>query len=89
MAKAELSDKTKNNTASMLKMGAVDSSVVGTKSSSKEILGAIYKLMVQIDQDKRVQDELEKNQEKQQKNLEDKRHGELIKALTLRKKPVK
>ena len=88
MAKAEPSNKTKS-TASSLK------SVVNPKSSPadsqlnnpKEILGNIYGLMVKNREQVVKTRELEQRLIKDKKKQDDTQHQEILKALTVRRKP--
>lgn len=88
MAKAEPSNKTKS-TASSLK-GAVNpnsSSADSQLNNPKEILGAIYELMVKNREETVKTKELEQKLQNDKKKQDDTQHQEILKALTVRRVP--
>jgi putative chitinase len=88
MAKAEPSNKTKS-TASSLKSGVNPKSSPADSqlNNPKEILGAIYDLMVKNREQTIRTRELEQNLQESKKKQEDNQHSEILKALTVRRKP--
>jgi GH24 family phage-related lysozyme (muramidase) len=88
MAKAEPSNKTKS-TASSLKGGVNPKSSPADSqlNNPKEILGAIYGLMVKNREQTIRTRELEQNLQESKKKQEDNQHSEILKALTVRRKP--
>lgn len=88
MAKAEPSNKSKS-TASSLKSGVNLSSSPADSglNNSKEILGAIYELMVKNREQMVKTRELEQRLDKEKKKQDDTQHNEILKALTVRRKP--
>ena len=88
MAKAEPSNKTKS-TASSLKSGVNPKSSPADSqlNNPKEILGAIYGLMVKNREQTIRTRELEQNLQESKKKQEDNQHSEILKALTVRRKP--
>jgi len=90
MAKAEPSNKTKS-TASSLKSGVNPKSSPADSqlNNPKEILGAIYDLMVKNREQMVKNRELEQRINKDKKRQDDTQHNEILKALTVRRKPGK
>lgn len=88
MAKAEPSDKTKS-TASSLKSGVNPKSSPADSqlNSPQEILGAIYELMVKTREETVKTRELEQKLQTDKKKQDDTQHQEILKALTVRRKP--
>jgi predicted chitinase len=88
MAKAEPSDKTKT-TASSLKGGVNPKSSPADSqlNNPQEILGAIYELMVKNRERTVKTRELEQRLVKDKKKQDDTQHQEILKALTVRRKP--
>ena len=88
MAKAEPSDKTKT-TASSLKSGVnpKSSPAESQLDNPKEILGAIYGLMVKNREQMVKTREFEQELVKNKKEQDDTQHQEILKALTVRRKP--
>ena len=88
MAKAEPSDKTKS-TASSLKSGVNPKSSPADSqlNSPQEILGAIYELMVKTREETVKTKELEQKLQTDKKKQDDTHHNEILKALTVRRKP--
>lgn len=60
---------------------------VSGESSEADVLGLIYRLMLRADTDKKLQDELAKNQKEEQDREDDARNEQIIRAITGRKKP--
>jgi hypothetical protein len=88
MARAEPSDKMKNNAASMVDMKPIRPSVNDKNlRSSADLLGDIYKLMVKARKSQVTDMELERNHKKEEEYKDQKRHKEILKALTVRRKP--
>ena len=88
MAKAEISEKSKV-TASSLKGGVNPKSSPSESQldNPKEILGAIYGLMVKNREQMVKTREFEQGLVKKKKEQDDTQHQEILKALTVRRKP--
>ena len=91
---ASLSEPTKKTASSLTnKVSKVMDKIVGgrttpveSEKSPAKLLGAIYELMVKMDEDKRLHEELQQTYDKEDASSDKHRHEELIKALTGRRK---
>jgi hypothetical protein len=91
---ASLSEPTKKTASSLTnKVSKVMDKIVGgrttpveSEKSPAKLLGAIYELMVKMDEDKRLHEELQQTYDKEDASSDKHRHEELIKDLTGRRK---
>lgn len=92
---AEINDSTKKTTKSI--MGGLlslfrgekkDSDILGKNATDAEVLGGIYKLMVQKEKLNVLEHERRKNYKEEEENEQARRHAEIIKALSIRRKKV-
>ena len=94
---ASLSEPTKKTSSSLLNtVKKTMSKLVGAKTvpvesetSPAKLLGSIYELMVKMEEEKRLHEELQQTYDKEDESDDKRRHEELIKALTGRKKKPK
>ncbi len=73
---------------SLLRGSNKDSEILGKNASDSEVLGGIYKLMVQKENLNRLDYEKRKNYAEEQDIEQARRHAEIVKALTVRRKPA-
>ncbi len=73
---------------SLLRGSNKDSELLGKNASDSEVLGGIYKLMVQKENLNRLDYEKRKNYAEEQDIEQARRHAEIVKALTVRRKPA-
>jgi hypothetical protein len=92
---ADINDSTKKTTKSLmggllslLRGSNKDSEILGKNASDSEVLGGIYKLMVQKENLNRLDYEKRKNYAEEQDIEQARRHAEIVKALTVRRKPA-
>ena len=92
---ADINDSTKKTTRSLmgglmslLRGSNKDSEVLGKNSSDSEVLGGIYKLMVQKENFNKLEHERRTNYLEEEESEKARRHKEIIKALTIRRKPA-
>jgi GH24 family phage-related lysozyme (muramidase) len=92
---ADINDSSKKTTRSLmgglmslLRGSNKDSEVLGKNSSDSEVLGGIYKLMVQKENFNKLQHERRANYLEEEESEKARRHNEIIKALTIRRKPA-
>ena len=92
---AEPKDSTKKTTKSLmgglmslLRGSNKDSETLGKNSSDSQILGGIYKLMVQKEAFNKLEHERRSNYLEEEEIEKNKRHNEIIKALSIRRKPA-
>ena len=86
--RARLSDKSKQTASSLKESASPKSSPADSQlNNPKEILGAIYKLMVKTREETVKTRELEQKLQNDKKKQEDTQHQEILKALTVRRKP--
>lgn len=79
----KLKQKTKETAQNLVKVINDDSLETFSKTASDvEILGAVYKMMVKTYSDDKLHDELVQNQHEQREILAEKRHKEIIQALS-------
>jgi predicted lactoylglutathione lyase len=92
---ADIKDSTKKTTRSL--MGGLlsllrgsnnDSEVLGKNSSDSEVLGGIYKLMVQKENFNKLEHERRTNYLEEEEIEQARRHAEILKALSVRRKPA-
>ena len=85
-----VSDKTKDTTSSMMSTSKLgEDAAQENLSSPKEILGAMYNLMMVIEDERKREYKFKEISEKQKRKTEDTYHKQLIKALTPRRTPKK
>jgi len=91
---ADINDSTKKTTKSLmgglmslLRGGNKESEVLGKNASDSEVLGGIYKLMLQKEDSNKLEYERRRNYIEEQDSEQARRHAEIIKALTVRRKP--
>jgi len=88
--RARLSDKSKQTASSLKESASPKSSPAGPNlNNAEEILGAIYGLMVKNREQAVKTRELEQRLVKDKKKQDDTHHQEILKALTVRRKPSK
>jgi hypothetical protein len=92
---ADINDSTKKTTKSLmggllslLRGSNKDSEILGKNASDSEVLGGIYKLMVQKENLNRLDYEKRKNYAEEEESEQARRHAEIVKALTVRRKPA-
>jgi predicted chitinase len=92
---ADINDSSKKTTRSLmgglmslLRGSNKDSEVLGKNSSDSEVLGGIYKLMVQKENFNKLEHERRANYLEEEESEKARRHNEIIKALTIRRKPA-
>ena len=92
-----VSEKTKQSTGLLKKVTSKIGSLLSRKQTTDTVqvepmsnagyLGEIYKLMVQNRDDVRLETEKQVNRREEEDSEEQKRHSEIIKALTIRRRP--
>lgn len=84
---AEISENTKENSKSMLSLFNRSSDVDKLKptATSSEILNGIFRLMVQIDTDTKIEQQMKFNKREEEISEQNRRHDEIISALTTKK----
>ena len=88
--RARLSDKSKQTASSLKELASPKSSPAGPNlNNAEEILGAIYELMVKNREQTVKTREDEQTLNKKKKKQDDTQHQEILKALTVRRKPGK
>jgi len=88
--RARLSDKSKQTASSLKESASPKSSPADSNlGGAEEILGAIYELMVKNREQMVKNRELEQRINKDKKRQDDDQHKEILKALTVRRKPGK
>lgn len=82
----KLSEQTTKTTSSLLKsLHIKDNQEFSSSSSSKEILGALYALMVKIESNKQKLADMDESKKEEFDNEDLRRHKEILKALTVRR----
>jgi len=82
----KLSEQTTKTTSSLLKsLHIKDNQEFSSSSSSKEILGALYALMVKIESNKQKLADMDESKKEEYDNEDLRRHKEILKALTVRR----
>ena len=92
---ADINDSTKKTTKSLmggllslLRGSNKDSEILGKNASDSEVLGGIYKLMVQKENLNKLESDRRKNYIEEEESEQARRHAEIVKALTIRRKPA-
>jgi GH24 family phage-related lysozyme (muramidase) len=81
--KLSISEKLKNKVSSLFSLGSVDAESTGVQfKTSRTALGEIFKIMVRLEEERKVRSEIENLSLKLDGLRENKRNRELIKALT-------
>lgn len=81
----KLSEQTTKTTSSLLKSLHVKEDQQFSNSSNKQILGALYALMVKIESNKQKLAEQDESRKEELDNEDLRRHKEILKALTVRR----
>lgn len=82
----KLSEQTTKTTSSLLKsLHIKDNQEFSSSSSSKQILGALYALMVKIESNKQKLADMDEAKKEEFDNEDLRRHKEILKALTVRR----
>jgi hypothetical protein len=79
--------KTVSKIGSIFKSKKFDDELTAEPMSNTEYLGEIYKLMVQNHDDIKLERQQTNNRKEEENSEDQKRHSEIIKALTLRRRP--
>ena len=84
---SKLSEKTKQTSASLLNSTKVAPKALADSGDMDGVLGKIYQLMVDNRQDELAQRVIDEKNSKTDAGKEEQRHQELLKALTIRRRP--
>jgi hypothetical protein len=87
---AEISENTKEKSKSMLSLfnRANDVDKLKPTATSSDILNGIYRLMVQIDTDNKIDQQMRFNKREEEITEQNRRHDEIISALTTKKPEI-